>query len=65
VWDRKVLKITLESVKEKVSSCSCRTALVAHVDGELAGTGELKYHEYTEFPVISIGERALRAFRAS
>ncbi|WDE07816.1 GNAT family N-acetyltransferase [Thalassomonas viridans] len=49
-WDHKDPEATLESVIEKVSSISNRTAFVAHVDGELAGAGELKYREYSDCP---------------
>jgi len=48
-WDCKDPKATLEGVIEKVSSGLNRTAFVAHVDGELVGTGELKHREYPEY----------------
>jgi predicted GNAT family N-acyltransferase len=49
-WDHKDSEATLENVIEKVSSISNRTAFVAHIDGELAGAGELKYREYSDYP---------------
>ena len=48
-WDHKDPAATLKSVIEKVSSVSNRTEFVAHVDGELADAGELKYREYPEY----------------
>ena len=32
-----------------MSSGETRTAFVAHIDGELAGAGELKYREYPQY----------------
>jgi GNAT superfamily N-acetyltransferase len=49
-WDHNDSEATLESVIEKVSLISNRIAFVAHIDGELAGTGELKYREYSDYP---------------
>nr|WP_128583034.1 GNAT family N-acetyltransferase [Pseudoalteromonas spiralis] len=49
-WDHKDSEATLENVIEKVSSISNRTTFVAHIDGELAGAGELKYREYSDYP---------------
>ncbi|WP_391090366.1 GNAT family N-acetyltransferase [Vibrio sp. NH-UV-68] len=49
-WDCKDSGATLESVIEKVSSVSNRIAFVAHLDGELAGAGELQYREYSSYP---------------
>jgi GNAT superfamily N-acetyltransferase len=48
-WDHKDPEATLESVIAKVSSDDNRIAFVAHVNGELAGAGELKYREYPEY----------------
>ena len=48
-WDHKDPEATLESVIAKVSSGDNRIAFVAHVNGELAGAGELKYREYPEY----------------
>ena len=52
-WSHKDPKATLESVTEYVSLGANRNkipvAFVAHVDGELAGAGELKYSELPEY----------------
>jgi GNAT superfamily N-acetyltransferase len=48
-WDHKDPKATLESVIAKVTSGDKRTAFVVYVNEELAGAGELKYHESPEY----------------
>ncbi|WP_218352730.1 GNAT family N-acetyltransferase [Alteromonas lipotrueiana] len=48
-WDNKDPEATLESVIAKVSSRDNRTVFVSHINGELAGAGELKYCEYPQY----------------
>jgi GNAT superfamily N-acetyltransferase len=52
-WDHKDPEATLDSVIEKISSSSNRSAFVAHIDGELVGAGELKYREYSDYPIYN------------
>ncbi|WP_164078324.1 GNAT family N-acetyltransferase [Alteromonas facilis] len=49
-WDHREPKATIESVIKKVSSNSSLFHFVAHINGELAGAGELKYREYSDYP---------------
>ncbi|QUJ66233.1 GNAT family N-acetyltransferase [Photobacterium sp. GJ3] len=49
-WDYKNSESSLESVVKKISSFANRNSFVVHIDGKLAGAGEIKYRKYSSYP---------------